>query len=285
MSDLEGKVVVITGAGRPHGVGRETAKRFAEAGAKVVIADLDTTSKDTARQEIYGVLPDLHAVAEEIRRMGTEIEAIPTDVSIESEVEHLVNTAAERFGTIDVMVTNASIVADRQVDPLTLDVNIFSRVLAVNLTGAFLCARTAARVMIRRGQGGSIITVGSRASSRMGKAAQERNPGLTAYTSSKFGILGLTQSLSMAFAPHGIRVNCVCPGALDTDMGRGDIENLAAVEGIAFDAAKEKAGAKVPLGRLTSPRDIANAIAWFASSESEHITGQSLNVNGGTWLS
>ena len=103
MSNLEGKVVVITGAGRPHGVGRETAMRFAEAGAKIVIADLgttDTTSKDTARQQIYGVLPDLHAVAEEIRRMGTEIEAIPTDVSIESEVEHLVNTAVERFGTI-----------------------------------------------------------------------------------------------------------------------------------------------------------------------------------------
>ena len=141
MIDLRGKVVVITGAGRPHGVGRETALRFAEAGAKIVIADLDATDstpKDTARQEIYGVLPDLHAVAEEIRRMGTEIEAISTDVSIESEVEHLVNTAVERFGTIDVMVTNAAIVADRQSDPLTLDVNIFNRVLAVNLTGAFL---------------------------------------------------------------------------------------------------------------------------------------------------
>jgi NAD(P)-dependent dehydrogenase (short-subunit alcohol dehydrogenase family) len=280
MSDLEGKVVVITGAGRPHGVGRETAMRFAEAGAKIVIADLDATDstpQDTARQEIYGVLPDLHAVAEEIRRMGTEIEAISTDVSIESEVEHLVNTAVERFGTIDVMVTNAAIVADRQSDPLTLDVNIFNRVLAVNLTGAFLCARTAARAMVRRGQGGSIITVGSR-SSRRG------SPGFPAYSSSKFGVIGLTQSLALAFAPHGIRVNCVCPGEVDTDMGRRTYETLAAAEGIALDAAKGKAGAQVPLGRLTSPRDIANAIAWFASSESAHVTGQSLNVNGGTWL-
>jgi NAD(P)-dependent dehydrogenase (short-subunit alcohol dehydrogenase family) len=110
-------------------------------------------------------------------------------------------------------------------------------------------------------------------------------PNLIAYASSKFGIIGLTQSLAMAFAPHGIRVNCVCPGAVDTDMAAEGYEQRAASLGSSVDEARRQAGQDIPLGRLTTADDLAKAIVWFASSESDHLTGQALNVNGGSLMS
>lgn len=278
MNDVEGQVVIVTGAGRPRGVGRATAIEFARLGARVVITDLDDqVNSATVAQDIEGTRPNLTDVARDLEATGAEVEVVPCDVSDEKQVEALVRAAVNRFGRLDSMVTNAAILADRRIDPLTLEAEIFDRVMAVNLRGTFLCARTAARQMIEQGSGGSIVTVGSRASRR-------GNPSLPAYSASKFGVIGLTQSLAMSFAPHAIRVNCVCPGSVDTDMTVPDWHNLADVEGTDVQAAKGKISAGVPLGRLTSPTDVANAITWFASSAAAHVTGQSLNVNGGTWL-
>ena len=278
MNDIEGQVVIVTGAGRPHGVGRATATQFARLGARVIITDLDGQANPTSvARDIDGTKPDLFDVARDLEAQGIDVEAVPCDVSDETQVKALVKAAVDRFGRLDSMFTNAAILADRRIDPLTLDADIFDRVLSVNLRGTFLCARTAARQMIEQGTGGSIVTVGSRASRR-------GNPSLPAYSASKFGVIGLTQSLAMSFAPQGIRVNCVCPGSVDTDMTMPDWRNLADVEGTDIESAKEKVSTGVPLGRLTSPTDVANAIVWFASSAAAHVTGQSLNVNGGTWL-
>jgi len=128
-----------------------------------------------------------------------------------------------------------------------------------------------------RGQGGKIITVGSRAA-RRGMA------NLIAYSASKFGVIGLTQSLALALAPYGIRVNCVCPGAVDTDMSALNHEERARQLRVSLDEARAHAAQQIPLGRLTTADDVAKAIVWLASSETDHITGQALNVNGGSMM-
>ncbi len=277
MYGLEGKVAVVTGVGRPRGIGRATALRLAREGARVVLADLGQGMVQI-ESDIRGVSPDLAQVTAEVEGAGAEVLAVPTDVSNPSDVETLLQRTVDHFGRIDIMVSNAAILADRNQSPLELTEAVFARVLAVNLTGTFLCAQAAAKYMIEQGDGGSIITIGSR-------AARRGMPNLIAYSSSKFGVIGLAQSLALALAPHGIRVNCVCPGAVDTDMASEGQEIQAANMGIALDDLKAQLGSDIPLGRLTVADDLAKAIVWFASSESSHLTGQSLNVNGGSLMS
>ncbi len=274
MSDLEGKTIIITGVGRPRGIGRASALRFAQEGANLVLADL--ASGDSRIGEIDGISPDLATVLEEVRAAGGEAIAVPTDVSVEADVEQLVAAAVERFGRIDGMVANAAILAAKG-DPLEVGYDDYMRVLSVNLAGVFLSARVAAKAMRQQGAGGSIVTVGSRAS-RRGAADT------AAYCSAKFGVIGLTQSLALALAGDGIRVNCVCPGAVDTQMYVGVASDLAEKEGIDFETAQRRLGASIPLGRLTTPEDVAKAIVWFTRDEASHVTGQSLNVNGGSWM-
>jgi NAD(P)-dependent dehydrogenase (short-subunit alcohol dehydrogenase family) len=275
--DLAGKVAVVTGVGRPRGIGRATALRLAREGVRLVVADL-AQSMTSASRDIRGTAPDLAQATSELETAGANVLAVPTDVSVPEDVDTLLQRAVEHFGQVDIMVCNAAILADRNADPLQLSASTFARVLAVNLTGTFLCAQAAARHMVRQGHGGSIITIGSR-------AARRGMPNLIAYASSKFGVIGLTQSLALALAPHRIRVNCVCPGAVDTDMALEGHEQRAAQQGISVPAAREKAGQEIPLGRLTTGDDLAKAIVWFASSESSHLTGQALNVNGGSLMS
>ncbi len=274
MGEFDGKTVIIIGVGRPRGIGRASALRFAQGGATLVLADLGVS--DSHVGEIDGVPPDLDAVVQEVTAAGAEAIAVPTDVSDEAGVEQLIAAAVERFGRVDAMVANAAIFAGKG-DPLEVPHEAFMRVLSVNLAGVFLSARIAAKQMKKQGAGGSIVTVGSRAS-RRGSADT------AAYSSSKFGVIGLTQSLAMALAGDGIRVNCVCPGAVDTQMYAGVASALAEREGVDFEAARAKLGDLIPLGRLTTAEDVAKAIVWFAGDETRHITGQSLNVNGGSWM-
>ena len=277
MYDLEGKVAVVTGVGRPRGIGRATALRLAQEGAKLVLADLGSDMSQIA-SDIRGVTPDLAQVTAEVESAGAEVIAIPTDVSQPADVERLLQNTVDHFGGVDIMVSNAAILADRNADPLELSESTFARVLAVNLTGTFLCAQAAAKHMVQRGQGGKIVTIGSR-------AARRGMPNLIAYSSSKFGVIGLTQSLALALAPHGIRVNCVCPGAVDTDMATEGQELQAASLGASLEDIKSQLAQDIPLGRLTTADDLAKVIVWFTSSESDHLTGQALNVNGGSLMS
>ncbi len=277
MYDLAGKVAVITGVGRPRGIGRATALRFAREGAHVVLAELGAGTERIA-QDIQGVGPDLARVAAEVEAAGAQVLAVPTDVSQPDDVETLVQRTVDHFGQVDIMVCNAAIIADQGTDPLELSAETFARVLAVNLTGTFLCAQAAARHMVRQGRGGKIVTVSSRAGRR-------GSPQIPAYSSSKFGVIGLTQSLALALAPHGIRVNCVCPGAVDTDMGAPIHEQRAIQLGASPENARDEAARAIPLGRLTTGEDLAKAIVWLSSAESDHITGQALNVTGGSLMS
>ena len=274
MSDLDGKVIVITGVGRPRGVGRAAALRFAERGAKLVLADLGRG--DNAIGDIEGTSPDLDAVAHEVTEAGGDVIAVATDVSQEDDVKKLIAATVAKFGHIDSMVANAAILAGKG-DPLDISLETFMRIQEVNVAGVFLCLRESVRQILSQEGGGSLVTVGSRAS-RRGDA------NITAYSASKFGVIGLTQSFAMAYAKDGIRVNCVCPGAVDTDMYVRQTNDFAEREGIGLEKARQKMGEVIPLGRLTTGDDVAKAIIWFASDETSHVTGQAFNVNGGSWM-
>jgi NAD(P)-dependent dehydrogenase (short-subunit alcohol dehydrogenase family) len=274
MSNFDGKVVVITGVGRPQGVGRAAALRYAAKGAKLVLADLG--SRDDAIGDIEGTSPDLQAIATEVADAGGDAIAIATDVSNEDDVKRLIAKTVDRYGRIDAMVANAAILAGKG-EPIDISLTTFMRIQEVNLAGVFLCLRESVRQMLIQGNGGSIVTIGSRAS-RRGDA------NISAYSASKFGVLGLTQSFAMAYAKDRIRINCVCPGAVDTEMYVRQTKDFASREGIDIETAKKEMGNLIPLGRLTTGEDVAKAIMWFTSDETSHVTGQAFNVNGGSWM-
>ena len=274
MEGLKDRVVVVTGAGRPRGIGRAATLRFAAEGAKLVLADLG--AGDGAVGDIEGTSPDLEAVAEEVIAAGGEAIAVAMDVSKDSDGARLIAQTIDTYGRVDTMIANAAILAGKG-DPLDISFETFMRIQEVNVAGVFLCLREAVRQMLRQGDGGSIVTVGSRAS-RRGDA------NIAAYSASKFGVLGLTQSFAMAYAKDDIRINCVCPGAVDTEMYVRQTNDFAAREGVDFDTAKNMMGSVIPLGRLTTGEDVAKAIVWMASDETSHVTGQAFNVNGGSWM-
>ena len=248
---LDGKVALVTGAGR--GIGRAIALRLAEAGAAVAVADLDA---DLAL-----------AVTGEIRAAGGTAEAAPADVSDEADVKSVVRACVDRMGGLDVLVNNAGIFPTRPV--LEMETADFDRVVSVNLRGVFLCTREAALVMVDRG-GGAIVNVTSI------DALHPSMVGLAHYDASKHGVWGFTKNVALEFAPHGIRVNAVAPGGVLTegvrDMGADTAEAIAAFS------------ARIPMGRMGDPDDIARAVLFLASPLSAYMTGSQVVVDGGRLL-
>jgi 3-oxoacyl-[acyl-carrier protein] reductase len=243
---LKGKVAVITGAA--SGFGEGMARRFAEEGAMVAVADLNERG---ARR-----------VADEI---GEAAIAVTTDVSLRSEIDELVYAAKSAFGRIDIMVNNAGY-THRNGDMLNVDEGTFDLITAVNMKAIYYAALAVVPIMERQG-GGSILTTASTAGLRP-------RPGLTWYNASKGWAITATKSMAIELAPKKIRVNCLCPDAGDTGM-------LARFMGEDTPEMREKFRASIPLGRLSQPLDIANAALWLSSDEAEFITGVALEVDGG----
>jgi NAD(P)-dependent dehydrogenase (short-subunit alcohol dehydrogenase family) len=240
-----GRVGVVTGAG--SGMGRATALLLAERGGDVVAADVNAEGA-------------IETVAR-IRRAGGRAEASHCDVTRATDVDAAVSLARQRFGRLDVLINCAGIL---RIAPLEeTSEKEWAEVLAVNLTGAFLQTKAAMAAMREQG-GGAIVHIASRAALR----AKE---GHGAYGTAKAGILQLTQTAALEGAPHGIRVNCVCPGFVDTPMTRGG-----------YEADAFAAWSRIcPLGRPAQPEEIARAMLFLASSEASFITGVALPVDGG----
>jgi 3-oxoacyl-[acyl-carrier protein] reductase len=246
MDRLKGKVAVITGAA--SGFGEGMAKRFAQEGAKVVVADLNASGADRVAGEI-----------------GAAAVACKADVSNRADVDAMVKLAIDRFGRLDIMVNNAGY-THRNGDMLKVDEKTFDTIVAVNMKAIYLAALAVVPVMEKQGSG-SIITTASTAGLRP-------RPGLAWYNASKGWAITATKSMAVELAPKNIRVNCLCPVAGETGM-------LAQFMGEDTPEKRALFRASIPLGRLSTPLDIANAALWLASDEAEFITGVALEVDGG----
>jgi meso-butanediol dehydrogenase / (S,S)-butanediol dehydrogenase / diacetyl reductase len=257
---LAGKVVAVTGAGR--GIGRGIAERFAAEGASVVLVDRDPSVADVA--------------AEVDKASDTGAIGVVCDVTDESSVDAFVGAVESRLGRLDVLVNNAGTITISRLADLTLEA--WNRVLAVNTTGMFLCTKAAVPLMRRRGSGGRILNAAS-GQARQGFIYTPH------YAASKFGVIGLTQSLAKELAADQITVNAYCPGIVASDMWAYNDREWGRLLG---DYGPGELMAEwvesIPLGRAGTNDDVANLLLFLASDEASYITGQAINVDGGMFM-
>jgi glucose 1-dehydrogenase len=250
---LAGKVAIVTGAAQ--GIGRACAARLAREGAAVALCDVNAGAvAETARAIELG---------------GGKAIYVPCDVAKAGDIDGAVDATLKVFGHIDVLVNNAGILDDAPF--LDLSVDEFDRVLGVNLRGAFLMAQAVARQMVKQAPAAEGVSAGaivnmSSINERFGL------PDHVAYSVSKGGISQLTKAMAVALAPHGIRVNAVGPGTIDTPILAGVIKDKA---------FRAKVLSRTPLGRFGRPEEIAAIVAWLASDEASYVTGTTLFADGG----
>ncbi|MBI2988202.1 MAG: SDR family oxidoreductase [Deltaproteobacteria bacterium] len=244
---LESKVAIVTGAGR--NIGEEIAKTFAQEGARVAVVDLDKGRGEKVAGEINATHPD---------------RALPLicDVSSGADVEKTVKAVVEKWGGVDILVNNAAWTDRKSVLDLTEEE--WDKVMAVSLKSVFLCAKFAARVMVDQKRKGRIVNISS-TSGHTGRSDA------TAYTAAKAGILNLTRSLAVQLAPYGIRVNSVTPNRIGSPVGE--------------DVVPENRFVRNLVGRRGTPKDIATAVLFLCSEESDFITAADLLVDGGAMAS
>lgn len=256
---LEGKVALVTGAGR--GIGKAIALRLAEDGARVVV---NSYQENHAR-----------GVGNEIRQMNGSGLWIAADVSQSSAVDDMFNQAVDAYGQLDILVTNAGISEVTAFEDLGEE--HWNRIMAVNAKGTYLCLLAAARHMVPRNYG-RIITIGSGYSIRAGKDA-------VVYSASKFAVRGLTQAFAKELAPNFVTVNCVCPGFIWTDMWEETDGKLASALGLkkgeVFDRFTRE---EVLIPKRGLPEYIAPVVAFLASDDAHYITGQTIPVGGGATI-
>ena len=255
MEEFTSKVAMVTGAAR--GIGEAIARKLAAGGANLSIADLNAE--------------DLTAVRQACEEQSRAVMTYSVDISKPEQVEAWVSATMERFERIDILVNNAGI-ADT-VPFLDMTRERWERMLAVNLTGTFLCAQAVARRMVERNSG-KIINMGS-------VAGRTGRPFAAHYAASKAGVIGLSRSMALALAKHNITVNAVCPGITNTPMWEQLDEQKGRLFGLPRGEALRQAVALVPLGRAGQPDDVAELVLFLASSKADYITGQALNVCGG----
>jgi len=253
---LEDKVAVVTGGGK--GIGRAISLAFAKEGADVVIA----ARTETALKE----------TAEEINKMGGHALPFVADISREDQVNELVSSTVRNLGKIDILVNNAGI-AGPTVPVVDLRIEDWNGVIAVNLTGAYLCSKAVLKYMIKN-KSGNIINIGSMAGT---KGLWRRSP----YVVSKWGILGLTKTLALEAGIYGIRVNAICPGLVEGKRLDDVFSERAKVMGISPDLIRKRAIDDTPLRRFVKPGEIARTAIFLVSSNSDGITGQIICVNAG----
>jgi len=253
------KVAIVTGAGM--GIGRAIAKRLSNDGFAVVVNDVQAA----------------HAIetVELIKSMHGTAMAVTADVTDRDSVQELIGSAVAEFGRLDVMVANAGVV---QVSPLSeITEADFDSLSAVNVKGVLWGAQAAAAQMIKQGYGGKIINAASLAA-HMGTAM------LGVYTASKFAVRGLTQTMASELAPHGITVNAYCPGIVDTGMWETIDSRASEVMGIPKGAMLAQVKERIAIGRMQTPKDVADFVSFLASANSDYMTGQSVLIDGGIFM-
>ncbi len=254
MKPLDEKVALVTGGAR--GIGKAICEAMADAGAKVAVADLNLDDANATAEAIGGM-----AVAMNV----TEFDAIAKGVG---QVD-------DKFGGIDILVNNAGIFNMASIDKITPE--DYRRQYDVNVGGTIFACQAVVPTMKRRG-GGSIINFSS-------QAGRRGEPNITLYCSTKAAVISVTQSLALELAADNIRVNAIAPGVIDTPMWEVVDAQFAEYEGKPKGQKKREVGEAVPLGRMGDPRDVADPCVFLASDAARYITAQTLNVDGGNWMS
>jgi NAD(P)-dependent dehydrogenase (short-subunit alcohol dehydrogenase family) len=271
--DLRGKVAIVTGSGRPKGLGEAMVKRLAAEGCKVVVSDIGAARGAEMPETAIGSSKEMQQIVDEIRAAGGEAIGIVCDVLEEAQVAELVAKTVAHYGRLDIMVNNAGIgyLMKPIVEMTQAD---WDAVLGVNLRGAFFGIKHAAKQFIAQGKGGRIINIGSQAS-------KSGFPFASAYVSSKHGMVGLTRSAAIELGSQGITVNTICPNHVTTGLGAWQNQFFSAATGRSEEKYLADMRARIPLGRPGLQDDIAKACAFLASGEAAYITGEAMNVSGG----
>ncbi len=246
---------VVTGAGA--GIGAATARELARRGHAVAVTDIDLDAARVVASELDGL-------------------AVELDVTSAASIEAAVERIGSELGPVEVWVSNAGISTMHPF--LEVPEGDFDAAMTVNAKGVFLCGQAAARHMIASGTEGSIVNVASMAGKRGGV------PFLSHYVASKFAVVGMTQAMAYELAPHGIRVNAVCPGYVATAMQQRELAWEAELRNMTPEEVRDLYVADTPLGRLETPEDVARAIAFLAGRDAEFVTGEAIAVNGGAFM-
>jgi D-sorbitol dehydrogenase (acceptor) len=254
---LEGKVAIITGGAR--GIGRAIATRYAAEGARVVVADINAA--------------EASAVAAEI---GSGAIGVGVNVTSQASIDALVSTVVERCGRIDILVNNAGVFEMAPILEITRE--SYARQFAVNVEGLLFTLQAVARQMVAQGQGGKIVNFASQAG-RRGEAL------VAVYCASKAAVISITQSAGLGLIKHGINVNGIAPGVVDTPMWDVVDAQFAKYENLPLGEKKRQVGLAVPFGRMGHVEDMVGAAVFLASSDADYIVAQTLNVDGGNWMS
>ena len=260
MSDLDGKIALITGAGGRRGGGRATVMKLAGQGSDVALSDVRREVSDLPPAEIRNEWGGIETVSQEVQALGRRAVPIYCDLSDPNEIERLVERTMTEFGRIDILVNNARAIIGRDKVPVTqLDKEVWDHFLAINTTAVFLTTKAVAPHMIDSGRGGRIINIASNA----GKQASANG---AAYSASKFAVLGLTQATAMDLAPYNITVNAVCPGPINTDRmsywERDKAQELGITQEEFRSQVVDSSAQGTPLGRIAESEDVANMVAF-----------------------
>lgn len=266
ITGFEGKVALVTGAGRMRSIGRPIAVELARAGCDVVLTGTGRPADRYPDDEKAAGWRDIDSVADEVRGLGRRALPVVSDVRDPGAVDELIDQALAEFGRIDVLVNNAGAArGEDRVDVVDLDVDVWRNVIDTNLTGSFLMSRAVGRVLVAQGEGGSIVNISSIGGKLMGAKT-------AAYSASKAAIHALTCAMAEELGADQVRVNAVCPGIIDTfrldDIGRGE-------------EWEKFVSSRVPLGRAGTGEDIANMVVFMCSDQGSWISGQLYSVDGG----
>lgn len=253
---LQDKIALVTGGAR--GIGEGICIKLAKEGARVVVADIDIEGAEST--------------AKAINDAGGKAVAVHADVTKEEDAEKMIDTAVNTFGKIELLVNNAG--ADIKGAIQDYPVESWDKLMNLNLKGTFLTTKVAVKKMIPQ-KYGRIVNISSMA----GKTGE---PFTSPYCTTKFGVIGFTQSIALELGEYNITANAVCPGGVETDLIKGSIAGTAKLNNRSYEEELQEKFLKfTPLGRMAQPSDVANAVAFLLSEEANYITGSTLNVAGG----
>lgn len=264
--ELRGKVAIVTGAGRLRGIGRATANVLARMGADVVVTGTGRDPATFPPDEKEAGWRDIESTADEVREFGVKALPVVMDVTDADDVQALIDQTVEELGRVDILINNAAApYGEDRVPVVEVEEHVFKTVLEVKVVGTYLCSKAGAIQMMKQGDGGRIVNISSTAGKR-------GNARMAAYNAANFAVDGFTQALSKELAEHEITANSVCPGMTETarldPIGRGDEWWTRA--------------AQVPLGRPAEDIEVGELIGFLCSPRAAYITGQAININGGS---